>query len=329
MDLVAEHAVAAKDAAARHDWAAALEHWQAITEETPDRVDAYAGKGHALLQLGRLDEADTVLTETTSRFPTHVWAAVHYGDVAARRRDWREALLRYEAVCDRFPQSFAGPLNKAIALRELGRLTEAEAVLVEAIEQFPANPWLASTFADLAARRDDWFSALERFHRVLERFPDHAFGYLGLTNALQRLNRLDEADDVIASASARFPEYRWIVDAYASSAVHRADWVEAVRRWDWMLSRFPGEKRALAGKAEALIQLGRLDEAESVCSSYDADEPAFRRARDLLVAQQRQLHDIASADVEPTQDRGSQPESFSSSSRQRVRRNSFFRRGRY
>src|SRR6185437_6976398 len=95
-----EYAVAAAE---RADWPAATERWDIVRSSCPDQPAGFVGGAAALREQGRLDEAEALLAEAVTRFPDEQSAAVEHGWSANRRRDWPEAVQRWEAVRRRYP----------------------------------------------------------------------------------------------------------------------------------------------------------------------------------------------------------------------------------
>src|SRR5690348_7264587 len=152
MDSLEDYVEGARAAAADRDWPRALALWEEADRKFPQHGVGVLGGGEALMQMDRLDEAEATFTEAIQRFPLNVWGAAGYAGIATRRRDWPEALLRWERVSQDFPDQAVGLLGKGEALREIGRLDEAEAVFADAMERFPTNVWAAANHAIIAAR---------------------------------------------------------------------------------------------------------------------------------------------------------------------------------
>lgn len=257
-------AAVAREAAGARDWPRALELWSAVIEDFPDMPEGFTGKAAALRELGRLGEAEAVLAQAMAQFPLELWVAAEHAGIAMRRRDWGEALRRWEEVQCRFPNHPAGYSGKGEALRDAGRLAEAEAVFADALQRFPENVWLATHHAAVAASRRDWAAALERWRELETRFPDHWPAYTGLAESLRETGALDEADRVLTAAVARFPNNEWVVIGWSRSAMDRQDWDEALRRWDVVLECFPNNTLALAGRAEAQTSASAREDSHGV-----------------------------------------------------------------
>ena len=74
---------------------------------------------------------------------------------AVNRKDWPEALRRWEAVARRFDDNFLGPLGMAQSLKELGRYVEATRRATLTAKRFPASPWGYAELAAIAAAEGD------------------------------------------------------------------------------------------------------------------------------------------------------------------------------
>src|SRR5438874_12251 len=169
---------------------------------------------------------------------------------ATARRDWTAALDLWQIISRRFPG------------RPDGFVDTAETAFAKATERFPTDLWAAHNYAEIAGRRGDWAEALRRWERVRQGFPEHASAHVGAADALLKLERYEEADQLLSHASDAFPMDYWGLVSYARLAARQHRWDEAIRRWDVALQRFPCDAAAHIGKAEALIQAGHFSEAE-------------------------------------------------------------------
>ena len=243
----------ARQAMDAQEWERAAGLWSAIIAEFPADADAaaFTGKAAALRELGRLGEAEAVLTQAMQEFPLDLWTAADHAAIAMRRRDWGEALRRWDDVQRRFPSHPLGYSGKGEVLRDAGRFDEAEAVFADALQRFPDNVWLATHHAAVASSRHDWATALRRWQELTSRFPDHPAAYTGLAEALRESSHADEADRLLGEAVERFPKNEWVAITWARGAMERQDWDGALQRWGVVLERFPNNAHAHIGRAEA------------------------------------------------------------------------------
>src|SRR5262249_49490799 len=82
-----------------------------------------------------------------------------------------------------------------------------------------------------AMERRDWSEALRWWDAARTLSPDHAAAYAGAGNALRESGRLDEAEQLLGFAVARFPDHGPVAMAFAAVANARRDWSAAVSRW--------------------------------------------------------------------------------------------------
>ena len=190
----AEIAVAhARVAVDRRDWYVAFRRWQAARPRFPDRPEIAAGLGMALQFLRRLDEAEAALDEAKARFPHDHDVAIAHAGIAAARYNWPEAHRRWQAVLGRYPQNATAQVGLGVALRELGRLDEADQVLGDALRSFPTHQPLVFGYVWVAIKRRDWPEALRRCELIRERFGE-TDAYLrtrGYALATAQIDRLD------------------------------------------------------------------------------------------------------------------------------------------
>ncbi len=153
-------------------------------------------------------------------------------------------------------------LEASVAARRSGRPDEAEQLLAEATERYPADPALAVEYATAAERRADWVEVQRRCERVEARFPWHPVGVLGVGKSLLKLGRLDEADAKLAAAFERFSNLAAVGIAHAQVANARGDWSEALRRWQSLRERFPDSPEVITGHGQALWHF-QIEQAEA------------------------------------------------------------------
>jgi len=252
----------------RADWTEASRRWAAMRDRFLDQPVAFYEGGLALREAGLLDEADAVLAAGAARFPDNAEVFRHYALNADRRGSRITALARWEDLCRRFPDDARGRLelerarsearvdaSKSIgsffedadALAKSGQFDDAEALLFGGMELFPDNPGLAIHHGWMAMRRADWAEAARRWERVRGLFPEQPVAYYEGGLALREAGFLEEAEAVLASGIARFPDNVAMYNHYALNADRRRSWVEALARWEDLCRRFPQDE---LGKVE-------------------------------------------------------------------------------
>jgi len=98
---------AAAIAAARRDWEAAAAGYRAVAARFPDEPGGFIGAAQMLAATGRIAEAEDALRDVIARFPAAAPAYTAYAELAMHRQDWPEALARWTAAHQRFPDDKA------------------------------------------------------------------------------------------------------------------------------------------------------------------------------------------------------------------------------
>ena len=251
-------------ALARRDLPAAIRRWEEVRVRQPDSWLGYTGGSAALREAQRFVEADALLAEAIVRFPAEPAPLFEYAQQAAVRRDWPEALRRWQTVVERHPNRIDAIAGQALALRESGRFDDADAVLTAALARFPANPHLNIDFAWVAHIRRDWPTAAARWDRVRHHVPEFVPAFIQGAIALREAGRLPEADTLLASALEQFPDSPDPALEHARLAQSQRAWPEAAFRWQRVRTRFPDAWPAYVGLAVCHREQGQIAEAEAV-----------------------------------------------------------------
>jgi tetratricopeptide (TPR) repeat protein len=176
--------------------------------------------------------------EDATKIEELAWAA-HYC------QKWLEAAERWEVYRERFPDLETGFALGAIALIELGRFYEADALLRVAMEKFPDSPDVHSSYALAAHRRRDWRESLARCEAFRGKFPQANIGYsLGAT-ALCELGQYADADNLLRPALKEKPNEEELLEKYAWVAQLSDNAREAKRRWRKLKASYPNNQAAV------------------------------------------------------------------------------------
>lgn len=170
-DLLAQYAWIAMS---RQRWDEALQWWTAARLRAPDRADTYIWAARALWQSERLDEAEAMAVEAAERFPEDAGALAESAWVAVARRDWNEALRRWLLVYEPDPERMDATVGTIQALRMVGRVDDAEAMIDAALSRLPTNADLTIEHVWAAVTRNDWPAAAARLETARTALNDPA-----------------------------------------------------------------------------------------------------------------------------------------------------------
>jgi len=111
-------------------------------------------KARALRELGRNDDAEREFASLAEIFPDYHAGFVALGWFAQQRKDWARAEAMWRRCLEQFSDAQAPQwtANRAEALRNLGRLEEAELLLQGLTRQHPANANFANALKRVTAQ---------------------------------------------------------------------------------------------------------------------------------------------------------------------------------
>lgn len=270
---------AAREAAARRDWHAALAAWQAVLAQSPNHAAALVGAATALREAGRFDEAESILAAPAARVPANRLIATAYAGLAHARADWPVAIARWANVQQSFPDHPFAFLRGAQALRSAGRLDEAATLLAAAVSRFPDDEPLATTRAWLANAQSDWPLALECWADLRQRYPANPSVFVGSVRALHGAGRADEAGPLLDTAEALLPAAR--ARGFDQVAAQKLSLDIARLRQDWAALRATAEVLLAEPGAPRAENWLALAQANWHSGDRDAADVAAIRALDI------------------------------------------------
>jgi tetratricopeptide (TPR) repeat protein len=256
----------AEAARRRGDQEGALRIFSELRERYPDHPAPYLRAAGILSQSSRFAEAEALLVQGAERFPKEIGFAIERAWLASRRGKVDEALELWRQIRGTLTDHHAGYTGAAQALRDAGRIEEAETLLREAMQRFPGEPVPPIEYAWLAHRARNWPEAARRWDEVRKHHPDQTVGFTAGAIALRELRQFDAAEALLAEALTRFPGDRGSLNEHAWLAVAQREWPEAARRWALVRERFPDDPEAYLRGAQALSSMWRHEEAEALLS---------------------------------------------------------------
>ena len=251
------------------DWASASERWRKMRETWPDVWLGYSAGIAAARSSGDIEKSEQLYEEGEARFPHEVgllmqgaWTAEAAGDLSIASERWMKILSLA-------PDNAAVFLFTARCLRRQKRYAESKAILQRGLKRFEGNHEILTDLARLAGEAGRLKDARKNWKQYRDMFPERIDGYLDGGNIARQLNLLDEARAILRAGTQRVADNHrlWV------ELAHMADGDDAVAVWTECVERFPDEPMFRRGTVEALLSLGRLDEAASAAEAAFARSP--------------------------------------------------------
>ncbi len=233
--------VAAAEAAFRdQQWSEVVERLTPLLDHVDVTPQLYVWVSIAHREQGDLDGAEVVILAGRARFPDSSIIAVEWADIAMKQRDWGAAASRLEeltSTTEKLPP--VAYVKLAIAKSDLGDFDGADKAIAEGWAVHGRLQRLDIEHAQIAIKAQQWTEAIERLKWVLANHNDAPpVIYLKLAVANKAIGHYAAADVAIMEGwekhgrSERF-DFEW-----AQVAMSASRWVEAVRRFEWLIGHY-------------------------------------------------------------------------------------------
>jgi protein O-GlcNAc transferase len=226
----------------------------------------------ALLQQGRLAEAERICAEILQRAPKHFGALHILGIIAHQNRAYERAVEFFSKAISANPDIPQTYYHRGIAQQALRRFNEALVSYNKAIALKPDHAEAYSNRGIVLGELGRLQEALASCDKAIALKPNFAEAQYNRGNALQALGRFADAlasyDKTIALsyAAARHPGFAE-VHFNRGNALHALQcFEEALASWDNSIALNPNFAEAYSNRGNALQELQRLEEA---LASYD------------------------------------------------------------
>jgi len=229
---------------------AAEELYSKILQVDPQQLDAMHLLGVIRCQQGRLQEAEPLLAEALRRAPDSSAYNNSWGRLLLLQGRREEALAALRRALELSPQNPEAYFNLAEA--ELGARDFDAAIqhYEQTLVLRPVYPEARFGLAQAVRQRDGWAAAIPHYQLAAAQAPENPVLLYHLGVALQLSNHLDDALQVFASITQKWPEHidGWI----GQGAIHfvQGRLPEAIAAYERAVAIDPERPEALDGLVE-------------------------------------------------------------------------------
>ncbi len=118
---------------------------------------------NTLMVMNRHGEAETILRKAITRFPDDTRLPIMLGNILTSQNRQTDALLIYDDVIAKQPDSSTAHFNRSVVLTMLGRTDEAEQAVIRALEIEPAMVgYYQLSNLHAFAQKDPWFARMKQ-----------------------------------------------------------------------------------------------------------------------------------------------------------------------
>ena len=261
---------------------------------SPDDVPAMIWLGETELSLGKPQDAETVLAKATAREPRSAAAWFHRGRAAEAQGQHQTAIEYLSRAVTLDPSADAIQYQLALAYRNVGNMTAAEAHLrhpADAESVAPRDPLmealpaLSESAASYVVRgvaaldRRDWKAAIASFRAASALAPNDGTIQLNLGTAMYLDGDRDDARKAFTVAIQLAPHLPKAHYSYGLLQEDEGHDTEAIGQFTAAVADDPNYAEAHASLADALRRNGRIEDALPHYARVLAIDPGASQAR--------------------------------------------------
>jgi arylsulfatase A-like enzyme/Flp pilus assembly protein TadD len=288
----------------------------------PNNLTALRELPQALADAGRHDEIEPVIQRLLLLDANPAPILLLHATLEHQRGRLEDALRLADEALELDPELAKAWAEKTLLLIQLGEADRAREALAMALRQCPTDPWLQiyhARLVDLVDGRQE--EATRRLRQAMEEDPTILEGHLFLSESLEASEELQSAVDVIQAALERWPEDPDLHFRAAQLSMRQGDAptaelhlrraatlskgtrpeiqaaLEAVRSQTGTAATGSSPSTSGLDQAVALLQAGRLDEAEAAVDRLLFTQPANAHSLSLKAAILTQKGDLSAAEA--------------------------------
>lgn len=232
-----------------------------LVSQEPEELDALPLLAQAYTATGRTQEAAGILEQLVEYAPQFY---PNLGDLYAGERQWKEAAQAYREAAAVYTRSSAMQRKLAWALKNGGDAAAGLAVLKEAVQSYPDDPFAYVALAEGYSDEAQYAPALDVLNQAATKFPKNPAVNFQRGATLERQANHVEAEkaflDVIAADPKHAPALNYLGYMLAERGERLTESVGYITR---ALEIDPDNGAYLDSLGWAYFKLNRLDLAES------------------------------------------------------------------
>lgn len=200
----------AETQARKSNWLEALGFATTLCEVVPKHNGGFLLSGLYLVRLGRLDEAEQIISNAISQMGPDQKLDIFYANLARMRKDFEEARKRWSILLERYPDAPQVHAGLGEALRRTKRPSESERLLKDSVARFGSDLSILINFALVAHDLGNWTEASKRWSRVREIAPDNPImaQQSAIAESFCEFERRDELENSSKPEAAKAPVQR-------------------------------------------------------------------------------------------------------------------------
>lgn len=237
---------------------------------------------HFYAEANQLDEVEKVLTLALQLHPDDMLVQQMDAEYTLNTGDAAGALEKLDKFFS--PDSPFQCILRSAAFAKLNKRAEALNMAEQALIEEDPKEFVAYDLGLGFMNADDCATAMHYFKRSLKNHPDDTRTMVGLLFCLNRLNKIDQAQDLADQILALDP---FNYDAWMAKGNYygiKGEYEKALEAYDYALAVFPSDVDALIFKARCLDGLKRNKEALDIILEATEQAEGEQRSAICIIA---------------------------------------------
>ena len=249
------------------------EHQKAAQLFRSALIGALERLARTLREAGKLDEEEGVCRALVATHANHFGGWRSLAQIARQRGRPDEALEHYRRAAAIAPNDVWCQIEAVNLLREMGRLDEAQAMCGAVSEVHPEHPAGWRCLAQIHRQRGARAQALDAFRKAVALDATNLPDQCEIANLLRELGRLDEAEPFSRALVETHPQLAAAWRCLAQIVRQRGQPDEALELYRRAATIAPGDVWLQIETVNLLREMGRLDEAQTMCGAVTEAHP--------------------------------------------------------
>lgn len=273
---------------ARSEVEAAAARYEEATQRYPNDPILLTNLADSYRQLGRLDDARSLVQAALDIQPDLAWAHNVWGDLLADQERYEEALSHYRAAVALQADQAIYVRDLARVYVELGQITQAETAYAQAAAIDPADGITFNDWGLLLTDQERYDEAIAKYEEALRLRPTDAVIWTNLGDVYWQLGDYERAARQYEQAVAADPQDDYALASLGLALSFLGQPAEAVDNLGAAVAINPNVLWYLTALAQAQIDAGDLESAAETLDQAAAlapDDPEVRALQQILAEQ--------------------------------------------